>query len=338
VPATPARGLPGLSQIVSRVGALPGVSGVAVASALPLPSTGESMIAFRSEPDAANSSPVDMQARQRSVTPSYFDVLGMRIVEGRGLSPDDARRTDTTAAVVNRTFARAYFGGRPLGPFGQRPQGRSAFDIVGVVEDIRPPTGEPAEPEMFIALGNLDRAVGLPALFVRTTGEPAALVPAVRGVIREISPTLGLDSAMPMDDRLAERIAGPRLYAIVAGAFAGFALLITGVGLFGVLSYAVAQRRRELGVRAALGATPGGIVRLVVSQGLWPLAIGAVAGLLTAFLLARYLSSLLYGVVPYDPLTFAAVPLVLMTMAVIACLVPARRAATIDPLKALRQG
>jgi ABC-type antimicrobial peptide transport system permease subunit len=125
---------------------------------------------------------------------------------------------------------------------------------------------------------------------------------------------------------------------VIVGVFAAFAVLIAGIGLFGVVSYAVAQRRRELGVRAALGATPAGIVRLVIAQGLWPLVSGAVAGLAASALVARSLSSLLYGVVPYDPFTFAVVPLVLLTMALVACGVPARRAAGLDPLKAMRQG
>jgi putative ABC transport system permease protein len=338
IPATPGRGLPGLGEIVARLEALPGVESVAVASALPLPSTGESMMAFRVGPDDRYATVVDVQATQRSVTPDYFDVLGMRTIAGRALSADDARRTDTTATVVNETFARAWLGDRPLGPFGPRIEGRAAFDIVGVVADVRLPSGEPAEPEMFVPLDDVDRSTGRPALFVRTAGEPADVVPSVRAVLREVDATMGLDSAVLMDDLLAEQLAGPRLYAVIVGVFAAFAVLIAGIGLFGVVSYAVAQRRRELGVRAALGATPAGIVRLVIAQGLWPLVSGAVAGLAASALVARSLSSLLYGVVPYDPFTFAVVPLVLLTMALVACGVPARRAAGLDPLKAMRQG
>jgi ABC-type antimicrobial peptide transport system permease subunit len=128
------------------------------------------------------------------------------------------------------------------------------------------------------------------------------------------------------------------LYAVVAGVFGVFALLVAFVGLFGVLSAAVAARRRELGVRVALGATPGRMARLVVGQSVVPLALGAAAGCAAAAFLTRYLSSLLYGVVPHDPLTFAAVPLVIVAAAALACLVPARRAAAVDPLTALRQG
>lgn len=338
IPATPRSGLPGLSQIVERLASMPGVSGVALATALPMRGTGESMIAMRMEPDENRSTPVDVQAKQRNVSIGYFDTLGMRFVEGRAFTAADVARSNTTIAVVNETFARAYLGERRLGPFGRVIEGEPAWDIVGVVQDVPHPTGGPAEPEMFIPLVNPDRLFGQPYLFVRTTADPTPFVPTVRTLTREINPALGFDEAMTMDDRLADEIASPRLFAMVAAVVAGFALLIAGVGLFGVLSYSVSQRRREIGVRSALGATPGRIVRLVVGQGLGLAVAGSAAGLLAAAVLARYVSSLLYGVTPFDPLTFLVAPVVLLVAAVLACFVPARRAARIDPLRALRQG
>jgi putative ABC transport system permease protein len=262
----------------------------------------------------------------------------MRLVEGRALTAADAARPNTTAVVVNETFARSYLGERRLGPFGPVKDGVHVYQIVGVVQDIPIPTGAPAEPEMFMPVTDLDRLFGQPYLFVRTTGDPTPFIPTVRTLTREVNPMLGFDGAMTMDERLADEIASPRLFAMVAAVVAGFALLIAGVGLFGVLSYSVNQRRREIGVRSALGATPGAIVRLVVGQGLAPAVVGSAVGLLAAAGLARYVSSLLYGVTPFDRLTFLVVPLVLLAAAALACLVPARRAARIDPLRALRQG
>ncbi len=175
-----------------------------------------------------------------------------------------------------------------------------------------------------------------PAILVRTTDDPAKYVPTLRGLVREQAPGVPLESVMTMEQRLTDSLAKPRLYAVVLGGFAGFALLIAGIGLFGVLSYSVAQRTREIGVRAALGARPADIVRLVVGQGLAVTLAGAAIGIAAAYLLARFISTLLFGVEAHDPLTFVLVPAVLVVVSLAACYWPARRAASIDPLRAMR--
>lgn len=175
-----------------------------------------------------------------------------------------------------------------------------------------------------------------PVLVVRTSADPGALIPAVRASVQQIDGRILLDNVMTMEDRLRAGLARPRLYALLATSLSSLALLIAGVGVFGVLSYTVTQRRREIGVRAALGARPRDIIMLTIRQGLWITGAGLVLGLGAAALLVRYLRGLLWGVVPFDPVSFAAVPLVLLLVAVLACWWPARRATRIDPLTALR--
>jgi putative ABC transport system permease protein len=339
VQGTPRTAVPGLAELVTRLTALPGVLGVAVANALPLPSTGEGMVGMKFDTDKDHPTPVQIQAKLRTVSAGYFDTLVMRVVTGRGFDASDANRQGPTPLVVNETFARHYLPAeRPLGQLGRRSDGTPFYEVVGVVGDVPLPTGAPAEPEMFVPFRDLDRATGQPVLFVRTIGDPVPFIATIRQLTREVSPLLGFDGAVTMDVRLADTNARPRLFAVVASLLAGFALLIAVVGLFGVLSYTVAQRRREIGITSALGATPGRIVRIVVGQGLSLAVAGVVVGLAAAGLLARSVSSLLYGVTPFDPLTFVAVPLVVLAAAGLACFLPARRAARIDPWQALRQG
>jgi ABC-type antimicrobial peptide transport system permease subunit len=171
---------------------------------------------------------------------------------------------------------------------------------------------------------------------VRTAGDPSSLAATLRATVREQAPALVLDSVMTMDDRLMSSISRPRAYALVLGGVAAFALAIAAVGLFGVLSYSVAQRSREIGVRTALGAGTTDILSLVLRSGMAITAAGLVAGLATAAILVKALSAILYGVRPLDPVTFLVVPLVLALAAALACVAPARRASRIDPVRALR--
>jgi putative ABC transport system permease protein len=170
----------------------------------------------------------------------------------------------------------------------------------------------------------------------RAAGDPSALAPAFREIVREEAPSLVLDSVMTMDDRLMSSLSRPRAYTLVLGGFAAFALAIATVGLFGVLSYSVAQRSREIGVRTALGAQTLDIVGLVLRSGMAITAVGLAGGLATAALLVTSLSKVLYGVGPFDPVTFIVVPVVLALAAALASVGPARRAARIDPIRALR--
>jgi len=210
------------------------------------------------------------------------------------------------------------------------------------VDDMRQDSVDaPLQPEMFVSFkqvvpgstGNFD-----PILVVRTSADPTTYVPTLRSLVHEQAPALVLDSVMTMEDRVMTSLAKPRLYAVVLVGFGAFALLIAGVGVFGVLSFSVAQRTREIGVRSALGAQAHDIVALVLRQALWIVGAGIAIGVAVALAGVRLLSAFLYGIGPHDALTFVAVPIVIVAVAAVACLVPARRAAKVDPLTALRAG
>ena len=171
---------------------------------------------------------------------------------------------------------------------------------------------------------------------MRTAGDPANLAPALRTAVAEIDNGLVPDAVSSLEARILTGLARPRLYALLVGGFALLALLVASVGLFGVLSYSIAQRRRELAVRSALGATRGDIMRLVFRQGSLVAAAGVVAGLAIAAALTRSMAVLLYGVTAYDLTTFVGVPVLLFAVSALACALPARRAARQDPLRALR--
>jgi ABC-type antimicrobial peptide transport system permease subunit len=251
------------------------------------------------------------------------------------------------AAIVNREFSRKYLEGQALGwtlpgavtKPGVRPPGRP---IVGIVEDaVRRSVTDTPQPEIYGTPRRSGDGAGRILdsdinLIVRTSSDPRELVPVLRGIVQAAAPAAPLESIMTMRDRVAGSLANPRLYAVVLATFAGFALLIAAVGLFGVLSYTVALRRREIGVRSALGATGRDIVLLVARQSLAIVAAGIAIGLLASAWATRLLGTLLYGVTTHDAVSFALVAAVLFAAAIVATIVPARRAAYVDPAKVLR--
>jgi putative ABC transport system permease protein len=339
-----------LEALVDRLRAAPGVTHAAYSTALPLVSAGGFM-AFTMRSPRNPELEVDVQATQRIVSPDYFAAMRLRVVAGRTLSESDTS-TAPPAIVVNQTFVRQYLGEHPIGfhiPHSGRRAGgirfandQSDWEVVGVVDDMRQDDVDaPLQPEVFAsfkqvvpsAITNFD-----PILVVRTTADPTGHVSMLRRLVREHAPALALDSVMTMEDRVMTSLERPRLYALVLTWFSGFALLIVGVGLFGVLSFSVAQRTREIGVRSALGAQTSDIVPLVLRQVLWIVSIGVAVGLATALVGVQRLSTFLYGISTHDVMTFVAVPVVIVVVAAAACLVPARRAAQVDPLTALRSG
>ena len=271
---------------------------------------------------------IEVQALQRLVSPDYFAAMRLRLTAGRTLS-NAATATTPPAIVVNRTFARQYLGEHALGfhipQRGPRAGGyrfsdeHADWEVVGVVDDMRQDSLDaPPQPEIFAAftqivpasIRNFD-----PILVIRTTADPTTYVSMLRGFVHEQSPALALDSVTTMEDRVMTSLGRPRLYAVVLVWFAVFALLIAGVGLFGVLSFSVAQRTREIGVRSALGAQACDIVALVLRQALWIVAIGLLFGLALALGSVRLLSAFLYGISPHDTLTFIMVPIVIVAVA-----------------------
>ena len=339
-----------IETLIERLRVVPGVTHAAYSTGLPFVSAG-GFSAFNMRSPRNPDVEIEVQATLRLVSPDYFAAMRLRLVAGRTLT--DADTTATPAAiVVNRTFARQYLGEHPLGVHipqrGPRagglrfPDDRAEWQVVGVVDDMRQDSVQaPPQPEVFASFrqvvpGSI-RSFD-PILVVRTIGEPTAYVSTLRSLVHEEAPALALDSVMTMEDRVMTSLAKPRLYAVVLGWFGVFALLVAGVGLFGVLSFSVAQRTREIGVRAALGAQARDIVALVLGQAMWIVGIGVLSGLAAAMAGVRLLSAFLYGIRPHDTATFVAVPIVIVAVAALACLVPARRAAKVDPLTALRAG
>ena len=217
--------------------------------------------------------------------------------------------------------------------------GETDAEVIGIVDDFSSgAVTDPVAPELYRCSLQLSDGFDddVPSLIVRTAGDPARLVPVLRSIIGGEDASVALESVMTMDNRLASSLAKPRLYAILLAAFAVFALAIAGVGLFGVLSRIVSLRTREIGVRTALGAAPADVVRLVLKQALAVTIGGIAVGLAVAAAVGRYVSKLLYGVTPYDAVSYGAVSIMLLLVVIVACIVPARRAARIDPARVLR--
>jgi predicted permease len=340
---TPERRYLLLGHMLARLEAMPAVTDAAFTSELPL-TPGGSTGAFPMRSRQAGGATVWVQASPRIVSPRCFSALGIRIAHGRGFDESDTQSA-LPVAIVNRAFSRRYLGDGGLG--AKVPMGAGYGDesieatVIGIAEDVRYPTAaQSTQPEIYYSFRQMKGRLAVPVvtLVVRARDDPRAITSVLRGVVRGADANLVADAVLPLQDRIATSVARPRLYAVLLGGFAAFALAVAAVGLFGVLSYSVAQRSRELGVRAALGATPSAIVRMVVADGLVVAGAGVVAGLAAALLFVRSLGTLLYGIAPYDAVTFAAVPLLLLVVAAVACFVPARRAARVDPLKVLKGG
>ncbi len=336
---TPERRYEIVRRVLDRLAATPGVADAAFTSELPL-TAGGSAASF---PLRTRSGQVQVQAAPRIVSGRTLPALGLRVVAGRGFSDADTE-TSPPVAVVNGTFARRYLEGAAVGMKVPMGVGYGDFNteatIVGVVDDVRYLSSRDSSPppEVYYSFRQLGGRLRVPVvtLLLRTPGDPAALAGALRSAVRDADGNLVSEGVMTMEDRVLLGLARPRLYTILLGGFACFALVIAAVGLFGVLSYAVAQRSREIAVRSALGARPAQIVGLVVRQGLTIAAFGIAAGFGAALVLVRSMASFLYGVTVHDTVTFMSVPLVLLAVTAIACFIPARRASRLDPLRVLR--
>jgi putative ABC transport system permease protein len=337
--ATPADRTRVFGQIADRLRAEPGVTAVAVADSVPL---GGRERRFASTTAEEGRPPVTVSALLRTVTPAYFQSLGLRLHAGRVFTDADTM-TSEPVVVVNKTFADKYLGATPVGEtltagVDSGRQTVTAWKVVGVLEDaMRAAPTDPVQPEIFVATGQMTRGADAASFVIaRTTGDPDRLVPVLRRLVREADPRAAVEQPMTMDDRLMMSLARPRLYAVLLGGFAAFAAIVALVGLFGGLLYGVTQRTREISLRAALGATPADIVWRVVREGAAVTLVGVVVGMAASALTARVLGQYLYGITTRDPLTFGVVAVVLLAVGLVASALPARRAAAIDPLAGLR--
>lgn len=325
-------------EALQRLRALPGVEFVGASSALPTDPMGDNYdLPYRLEGQRELPSNELPQADFRVVTPGYFESLQVPLLSGRLMS--DADRSDTPfVALVNQSMARQTWPGQS--PLGKRFETPSTdwhwFEVVGVVGDTRyyGLDSEP-RPEIYVAHAQVPRTIM--TFVVRTDGPPAASADAVRGALLELDPDQPSHSIVTLETLVSDTIATERFYTLVLGILAAVALVLASAGIYGVLSYWVNQRTQEIGVRLALGATRGTVLRHVVGHGMSLAATGIVIGLAGALASTRVLSNTLYGVGSGDPITFTAVALTLGGIAALACCVPALRASRLDPVAALRQ-
>jgi predicted permease len=318
------------SELRRRVAALPGVTSVAIASNHPLEAGYTSSIVVVGREAEAADYP---EPTIRLVDAGYFATLRVPLREGRFLRESDDLQAPP-AILLNEAARRRFFaGGDPLGAQVQL-WGR-ARTVVGVVADERfHGIAQEAPPSIYLPITQAPTPQG--SLLVRARGDPLALVPAIRRIVRELDPALPLFGVEPLTATLGDSLSQRRFTMLVLSVFAAVALLLAMLGVHGVLSYTVAQRTREIGIRMALGADRANVGRLVVGQGA-RLALGGLGlGLLGALALSRVLTTLLYGVRPLDPATFVGVTLGLGALALASTWAPARRAARVDPLVALR--
>ena len=332
---TPERTLQLLTQLRERTSALPGVTAVSSTDNLPL-SMGGRTDGFKVEGRPANKEGTLTDLYM--VTPGYFETMGIARLAGRDFAHEGAAAPKV--AVVNEAFAQKMFKGE--NPIGQRVSGGGVtYQIIGVVSNIKSRTlGEELRPVLYRSLEQTVASdpsfEGGYLLMVRYEGDSAALAAAVRHEIGKLDPTLAIFNAETMEEHLRDALFLPRLAATLFGVFGFIGLTLAAVGLYGVMSYSVSRRTREIGIRMALGAQTGAVQRLIVRQGMTLALIAVAIGLPAALAVAKLSASLLYGVRPHDVATFVSVPLFLGAVALAACWVPARRAAGVDPQIALR--
>jgi putative ABC transport system permease protein len=320
-------------QIVQRVNALPGVKSAAGISTLPLGTAMREASRFLIDGQPILDAGIRPVAQTRVVTPEYFATVGVPLMRGRLLTKDDWALQDKI--VINETIAKRFFASED--PVGHRLNFCSLdpkpcwFSIVGVVGNVHQ-FGLDAGPTYDAYF-----AGGWPAhLLVRTASDPAAIAAAVTGIVHDVDPSVPVNEVTTLDGLLSRALSPRRFAMVLIGILAGLALILSAVGIYGVMSYTVGQRTQEIGVRMALGAQPKNMLALVLGRGAGLALAGIFAGTLGALALTRFLSSLLFGVAPKDPLTFAGVALLLFAVALAACYVPARRAMRVDPMVALR--
>src|SRR5262245_567416 len=324
-------------EFLRRVERLPGVRSAAMVFKSPL--SGDPSTTFEVEgqpPDKSHR----LYAGARVSTPGYFRTLGVPFVSGRAFSERDEEKS-APVIIINETLAERYYPNQ--NPIGKRlrpeiaiaPGGPPWREIIGVVGAVRHggPGKEP-RPEFFLPHTQMP-FLSLTTV-VRVAGDPLAIVGAVRNEVRALDGELPVDRVKTLDQYLTESVAQPRFNTLLLALFAGVAMTLTTVGLYGVMAYSISARTREIGVRVALGARRHDVLRLVISQGMKLTLIGVAIGLVAALALTRLMAGLLFGVAPTDPATFALIALLLAGVALLACYIPARRATKVDPMVALR--
>jgi predicted permease len=324
-----------LTQLRQRVQALPGVQSAVVTDVAPLSggnrSDGFKIVGVPDESATYTCTELYM------VTPGYFQTLGIPLLAGSDFNEEAANGPLT--AVVNQAFVQRVFGGK--NPLGESVTGGGVtYRIAGVVGNVKSRTvGEEPRPVLYRPLLKTiaaDPAIMGYTLVVHTAGNPAGVEQAARAEIHALDPAMAIFNEETMEQHVRTAFFLPRLSAMLFGVFGFIGLVLASVGLYGVMSYSVSRRTREIGIRMALGAKPGTVERMVLRQGMALTAVALMLGWPAAWMLAKMASSFLYGIQPHDALTFALVPPLLAVVALAACYIPARRAASVNPMQALR--
>ena len=324
-----------VAEFEERLGALPGVTTVAATSVLPLSGRG-AMLGFAVEGAPPPPPNVNPEIAVASATPDYFRAIGAPLRRGRPFTDQDHTEAPRVA-IVNEAAVRRWFPDQD--PIGKRVNINGVpREVVGVVADVlqRSPADQAAAPMLFVPFAQ--RTIRSVKIVVRATGDPVALAPAIRTEIRALDPDLAIADITPLTQLVVRSMARPRFYTSLLSLFAAVALVLAATGVFGVMSYAVAQRAREISIRMALGALPSDVLRMIVGRALGLSAAGVVVGLAAALALGRFIQGQLFGVTLLDPVTLGSVALVLGASAALASFLPARRATKFDPASALREG
>ena len=328
-----------LREVVRRVASIPGVEGVAIGGTNSLPMGGGRNgfpFVIEGRPDDAKYAPV---AEFAAVSPNYFDILKTPVISGRVFSDEDQPNSQRVA-IIDQTLANRYWPGQdPLGQhisFNGPPTAQNPWvTIVGVVGDMKSDGFDaPLAPHIYLPVFQGPPYASV--LFLKTNGNPGALSDQIRSEVQSIDSNLPLFSVRTMDEVIARSMAQRRFALEILAVFAGVALLLAAIGIYGVMSYAFSRRVHELGIRIALGAQRVDILRMALSEGMRLVLFGLIAGVVGAMILTRFLRTLLFNVTATDPLVFVSIATLLAAVALLACYIPARRATRVDPLVALR--
>jgi putative ABC transport system permease protein len=323
-------------QLIDRMKTVPGVRDASVASNIPWIDR-DIELSFQVEGRAPYKPGEEAVADYNVAGAGYFRTMDISLLRGRVFTDSD-NATAPKVMVVSKAFVQRYFPNED--PIGRRivfdGNDKTAREIVGVVGDVhRQGLDRNVQPEMYVSF--VQRPERRLNVVVRTEASNASeLIPALRAQVKAFDPNQIIWRTQTFEELLGKSVAPRRFNMMLLGIFAGVALILAAVGLYGVMSYSVSWRVHEIGIRMALGANRANVLGLIVRQGMTLTLIGLAVGLVGAFLLSRVMTSLLYGVSPTDPLTFAGVSLVLLSVAVLACFIPARRATRVDPIVALR--
>ncbi|HLH15986.1 MAG TPA: ABC transporter permease [Bryobacteraceae bacterium] len=336
-------------ELPQRLDSIPGVLSAGLSNCLPVDGhCNDNFFYIEGHPNPPGQT---MDALQRNADPAYFAAIGIPLLRGRVFTPEDGVGPDPKhprrpVILISQSLAKTWFGVED--PIGKRIYTNAAmvreratgipaphYEIVGIVGDVPDELGRPPAPTFYMPLADATESDQIYAV-LHTRGEPHSVIAQVRAEVRRLNPDLAVDRVRTVRDLIGQSAADQQFHMLLFGSFAALSLLLAGIGLYGVLSFAVAQRRAEIGVRMALGAGRREVAGLILREGMRPVLAGVAAGLPAAALVCRLLRSLLYGTAVMDPATFALAPLLLMAVAALACYLPALRAARIDPAVTLR--